>query len=91
MIFFAYPKVRCSTKQTLEYRAGDCDDLSILYSALLESVGVETAFITDSVELPCPSGKRAWNWACERVGLCHSMNLEVCEWHERTILGTRVR
>jgi len=33
-------------KQTLEYRAGDCDDLSILYSALLESVGVETTFIT---------------------------------------------
>ncbi len=33
-------------RQTLEYRAGDCDDLSILYSALLESIGVETAFVT---------------------------------------------
>jgi DNA-binding beta-propeller fold protein YncE len=33
-------------KQTLEYRAGDCDDLSILYNALLESVGIKTAFIT---------------------------------------------
>jgi tetratricopeptide (TPR) repeat protein len=33
-------------RQTLEYKAGDCDDLSILYSALLEAVGVETAFIT---------------------------------------------
>jgi tetratricopeptide (TPR) repeat protein len=33
-------------KQTLDYRAGDCDDLSILYSAMLESVGIETAFIT---------------------------------------------
>lgn len=33
-------------RQTLEYKAGDCDDLSILYSALLESVGIETAFIT---------------------------------------------
>ncbi len=32
--------------QTLEFRAGDCDDLSILTCALLESVGVETAFIT---------------------------------------------
>lgn len=32
--------------QTLEYRGGDCDDLSILYSALLESLGIETAFIT---------------------------------------------
>jgi tetratricopeptide (TPR) repeat protein len=33
-------------KQTLEYMAGDCDDLSILYAALLESIGVETAFVT---------------------------------------------
>jgi tetratricopeptide (TPR) repeat protein len=33
-------------RQTLEYRAGDCDDLSILYCALLEAIGVETAFIT---------------------------------------------
>jgi len=33
-------------RQTLKYKAGDCDDLSILYCALLESVGIETAFIT---------------------------------------------
>jgi len=33
-------------RQTLEYRAGDCDDLSILLAALLESIGIETAFIT---------------------------------------------
>jgi tetratricopeptide (TPR) repeat protein len=32
--------------QTLETRAGDCDDLTILYTALLESAGVETAFVT---------------------------------------------
>lgn len=32
--------------QTLAYKAGDCDDLSILYSALLESVGISSAFIT---------------------------------------------
>lgn len=32
--------------QTLTYRAGDCDDLSILYAALLKSVGIEAAFIT---------------------------------------------
>lgn len=31
---------------TLRYGAGDCDDLSILYSSLLQAVGVETAFIT---------------------------------------------
>ena len=33
-------------RQTLEVQGGDCDDLSILYSALLESVNVPTAFIT---------------------------------------------
>ena len=32
--------------QTLTYKAGDCDDLSILFCALLESIGIETAFIT---------------------------------------------
>jgi hypothetical protein len=32
--------------QTLAYRAGDCDDLSVLYSALLEAVGIETALVT---------------------------------------------
>ena len=33
-------------RQTLKYKSGDCDDLSILYNALLEAVGIETAFIT---------------------------------------------
>ncbi len=32
--------------QTLDIRAGDCDDLSILYAALLESAAIESAFIT---------------------------------------------
>jgi hypothetical protein len=32
--------------QTLTYKAGDCDDLSILYCALLKSIGIESAFIT---------------------------------------------
>jgi hypothetical protein len=32
--------------ETLTYKSGDCDDLATLYLALLESVGVETAFIT---------------------------------------------
>jgi tetratricopeptide (TPR) repeat protein len=40
MDFLQFPR------QTLEYRSGDCDDLSILYCSLLESVGVETAFMT---------------------------------------------
>lgn len=33
-------------RETLEARAGDCDDLSVLYCAFLEAVGIETAFLT---------------------------------------------
>ncbi len=33
-------------RQTLQFKAGDCDDLSAAYCALLEAVGVPTAFIT---------------------------------------------
>lgn len=31
--------------ETIERRGGDCDDLSVGFSALLESVGVQTAFV----------------------------------------------
>lgn len=33
-------------QQTLQYRGGDCDDLTVLYCALFESLGIPTAFIT---------------------------------------------
>ncbi|MGA2611848.1 MAG: ankyrin repeat domain-containing protein [Spirochaetia bacterium] len=33
-------------RETLQYRAGDCSDISILYAALLQAVGINTAFIT---------------------------------------------
>jgi tetratricopeptide (TPR) repeat protein len=33
-------------RQTLDYKGGNCSALSILYASLLESVGIETAFIT---------------------------------------------
>jgi hypothetical protein len=32
-------------KQTLELKGGDCDDLSVAYSSLLESVGIQTALV----------------------------------------------
>jgi len=32
--------------QTLQSRAGDCDDLSVLYTTLLEAVGIPAAFVT---------------------------------------------
>ncbi len=33
-------------QQTLQFKSGDCDDLTILFCALLESLGTETGFIT---------------------------------------------
>ena len=33
-------------RQTLKYSNGDCDDLSSLYTSMLEAVGIETAVIT---------------------------------------------
>ncbi len=33
-------------RQTLNYRAGDCADLSVLYASCFESLGIGTAFIT---------------------------------------------
>ena len=33
-------------RQTFNFNAGDCDDLSALYAAMLEAIGIETAFIT---------------------------------------------
>lgn len=33
-------------RQTLSFKGGDCDDLSILNCALLEAAGIDTAFIT---------------------------------------------
>jgi tetratricopeptide (TPR) repeat protein len=32
--------------QTLSFRTGDCDDLTILSTAMLQSLGVQTAFVT---------------------------------------------
>ena len=32
-------------EQTLELKGGDCDDLSVAYSSLLESVGIQTALV----------------------------------------------
>jgi tetratricopeptide (TPR) repeat protein len=31
---------------TLQYKSGDCDDLSVLYASILQGVGIDTAFIT---------------------------------------------
>jgi tetratricopeptide (TPR) repeat protein len=33
-------------RETVSHRAGDCDDLAVLYCALLEAIGVRTALVT---------------------------------------------
>jgi tetratricopeptide (TPR) repeat protein len=33
-------------RETFQYKAGDCSDLSILYAALFQAIGIDTAFIT---------------------------------------------
>ncbi len=53
--------------QTLEYRAGDCDDLAILYNALLEAVGVETAFITTPGHIYSAFNLDMWPQDAERT------------------------
>jgi tetratricopeptide (TPR) repeat protein len=33
-------------RETFQYKAGDCSDLSILYAALFQAIGIDAAFIT---------------------------------------------
>jgi hypothetical protein len=52
--------------QTLFYRGGDCDDLSILFCSLLEALGIETAFVTvpDHIYIAFDAGARdGGRWA----------------------------
>jgi hypothetical protein len=62
--------------QTLYYRGGDCDDLSILYCSLLEALGIDTAFITIPGHIYCAfdigtpgegEGKQGEGWRVEGV------------------------
>lgn len=49
MTYISDPRIKWDFVQypseTLELKGGDCDDLSVLYSALLESIGIETALV----------------------------------------------
>ena len=55
--------------ETLTYKSGDCDDLSIMYAALLESVNIDTAFITVpghiyiafAMDIPPEEGKKTFS------------------------------
>lgn len=37
-------------KETIQLRGGDCDDFAVCFSSLLESIGIETAFVDYSEE-----------------------------------------
>jgi len=49
MVYFSDPRASADYVQfpheTLKLKGGDCDDLSVLYSSLLESIGIETALV----------------------------------------------
>lgn len=49
MTYISDPRIKWDFVQypseTLKLKGGDCDDLSVLYSALLESIGIETALV----------------------------------------------
>ena len=49
MVYVADPRASVERVQfpqeTFSFKGGDCDDLSVAYSSLLESVGIQTAFV----------------------------------------------
>jgi hypothetical protein len=49
MTYISDPRIKWDFVQypseTLKLKGGDCDDLSVLYSSLLESIGIETALV----------------------------------------------
>jgi hypothetical protein len=49
MVYTADPRATAEyvqfPKQTIELKGGDCDDLSVAYCSLLESVGIQTALV----------------------------------------------
>ncbi|MDR1587572.1 MAG: hypothetical protein LBS57_08965 [Treponema sp.] len=55
--------------QTLFYRGGDCDDLSILFSSLLQALGIDTAFITIPGHIYCAFDIQAEEQAIENPDL----------------------
>jgi len=79
-------------QQSLIYKAGDCDDLSILYASLLEAVGIETAFITVpghiftafSLGVPPSEAKRIFQYEDELIFQDENTWIPV----EITLLGT---
>ena len=55
--------------ETLYYRGGDCDDLSILFCSLLEALDIESAFITipGHIYIAFNVGDNAWQENSRRI------------------------
>jgi hypothetical protein len=55
--------------QTLYFRGGDCDDLSILFCSLLEALGIQTAFITipGHIYMAFETGDSEWRAAANNI------------------------
>ncbi|MFA6507952.1 MAG: tetratricopeptide repeat protein [Treponemataceae bacterium] len=64
--------------QTLVYKGGDCDDLSIMFAAILQSVGVSSAFITVPGHIYVAIGLAA-DEVSARKGFAHQNDLIYAE------------
>ena len=69
-------------EETLQIRSGDCDDLAVLYASLLESVGIETAF----VEVQNPDAELAHIYLLFNSGLTAAEGFLLTDNEKRYIL-----
>lgn len=79
-------------RSTLKRGTGDCDDLTALYCSLLESVGIETAFITTPGHIYAAfnTGEQARNYQMIHPDKSRTLTIEGEIWVpvEITMIGT---
>ncbi|MBN2050737.1 MAG: hypothetical protein JW760_09860 [Spirochaetales bacterium] len=64
-------------RETLLRRTGDCDDLTVLYNTLLQTVGIPTAFVTTPGHIFCAFSTGLSAQDAELIDPDRSMTLEV--------------
>jgi len=79
--FYQDDRVQLAT-ETLRLGSGDCDDLVVLYASLLESVGINTAF----VEVKDPEKTLAHLYLMFDTGLSPEQSLQISTNHKRFIM-----
>jgi|GEM_PF-389075 len=79
-------------RNTLKRLTGDCDDLSVLYASLLETAGIETAFVTvpGHIYIAFNTGVPARNYQLLHPEKSMSLNIDNELWVpiEVTMVGT---